>query len=63
MYKKRGLACRSPWDLKESDMTGQLNNSSNKKRRKGWGDGVAGFHILRHLALSTSVAAVPLKSP
>ena len=25
-----GLACCSPWDGKESDMTGQLNNSNNK---------------------------------
>ena len=25
-----GLACCGPWDCKESDMTGQLNNSNNK---------------------------------
>ena len=24
-----GLACCSPWDHKESDMTGHLNNSNN----------------------------------
>ena len=26
-----GLMCCSPWDCKESDMPGQLNNSSNMK--------------------------------
>jgi len=26
-----GLVCCSPWDCKESDMTGQLNNNSNMK--------------------------------
>ena len=25
------LVCCSPWDCKESDMTGQLNNNSNMK--------------------------------
>ena len=29
-----GLACCSPWDCKELDMTQQLNSSNNK----GWGD-------------------------
>ena len=28
-----GLACCRPWGRKESDMTGQLNNSNNDKRR------------------------------
>ena len=26
-----GLACCSPWGCKESDMTGQLNNSSSSR--------------------------------
>ena len=26
-----GLACRSPWDLKESGTTGQLNNNKGEK--------------------------------
>jgi len=62
MYEKRGLVCCGPWDRKESNMTGEQNNNNNKERRKGWSHGVARFHILKHLALSTPVAAVPLKS-
>ena len=30
------LACCSPWGRKESEMTKQLNNSSNKENNRPW---------------------------
>lgn len=33
-----------------------------RERRRGWIDGVAGFHVLMHMGLSTALAAIPLRA-
>ena len=57
-----GPTCWSPWTCKESDMTGQLNNSNNSKESKLWNSG-HGMQLMSKAAIWPEVKGDSVCSP
>ena len=57
---RAGLACCSPWDLKELDMTEQLNKNISRKKKNSLQSNFSNFQ-LRHKGLSNKLTIFDVK--